>query len=100
MYRVWGVGVASIITLAGAGEALAFGDTCLKDVVARGSVQGSMSKARSAAVAAWETKVATVHGQRFANWWYSGDRAIDCSWNKSGSRIWCNAVAIPCARKR
>lgn len=100
MYRVWGAAVAAGISVFGAGEAFAFGDVCHKDVVARGSVEGSMSKARNAAIAAWETKVATLHGPRFANWWYSGDRAVECSWNKKGNRIWCNAVAIPCARKR
>lgn len=100
MFRILGaVTILAIATAVSAGDALAFGDVCLKDVVARGTVQGSMTKARNAAIAAWETKVATQHGPRFANWWYSGDRAIDCSWNKSGNQIRCNAVAIPCARK-
>lgn len=97
--RVVGAALAGLVMICSAGEAFAFGDTCHKDVVARGRVEGSMSKARDAAIAAWEKKVANVHGQRFANWWYSGDRAVECSWNKSGNRIWCNAIALPCARK-
>lgn len=81
-------------------EAHAFGDTCFRDMTARGSVQGSMSSARSAAMSAWEAAAARKHGARYANWYYSADRTFDCSWNTTGNRIRCTAQAIPCGRKR
>jgi hypothetical protein len=81
-------------------EAAAFGDQCYGDVKARGSVQGSMSSARNAAIAAWESAASRRYGSRFANWYYSGDRTIDCSWDNSGRRIQCTALAGPCGRKR
>ena len=81
-------------------EAQAFGDTCLRDVRARGSEQNTMGRARSAAIAAWEGSVQTRHGRRFADWYYSGDRSIDCSWDASGTRIRCSASALPCGTKR
>ena len=76
-----------------------FGDQCLRDVRAKGSVQNTMGRARSAAIAAWESTVRQRHGSRFANWYYSGDRTIDCSWDQSGTRIRCTATALPCGRK-
>lgn len=66
---------------------------------ATGSVQSSMSHARDAAVAAWESAVARRYGSRFANWYYSADRTFECSWNDP-SRIRCVAIAGPCGRKR
>ena len=100
MYRAAGAALVALISLAAAGDAHAFGDTCRKDVASKGSVQGSMSAARNAAIAAWETQTSKVYGNRYANWWYSGDRTIDCSWDRSGTRIRCTAVAIPCAPRR
>lgn len=85
---------------AAAPEAQALGDVCLKDVRARGSAQTSMSAARASAMSAWEHTVAKRHGARFADWWYSGDRAFDCSWGPSGRDIRCVALAVPCGRKR
>ena len=80
-------------------EAQAFGDTCLGDVRAKGREQGSMTGARNAAIAAWESSVQKRHGRRFADWYYSGDRSIDCSWDASGTRIRCIAAALPCGRR-
>jgi hypothetical protein len=80
--------------------AVAFGDTCYRDVKARGSVQRSMSSARGAAIAAWQQAVAKRYGSRFANWYYSADRTFECSWDASGRNIRCIAIAGPCARKR
>lgn len=99
MYRTAGAVIVAVLTLLSAGEASAFGDTCRKDVSARGSVQGSMTKARNASISAWETQTARAYGNRYANWWYSGDRTIDCTWDASGRRIRCIAVAIPCASR-
>lgn len=101
MSKFWAIALVTILALAaGPIDAHAFGDTCRKDVSARGSVQGSMSKARNAAIAAWETKAARQHGSRYANWYYSGDRTIDCSWDATGRRIQCTAIAGPCGRNR
>ena len=81
-------------------HASAFGDRCFyPNLAARGGVQGSMSAARSSAIAAWEQAARRRHGARFADWWYSGDRTIDCSWDNSGRRIRCTADAAACGRK-
>jgi hypothetical protein len=80
------------------GEAQAFGDRCYRDVTVRGVQRGSMSSARESAINAWEAAVRQRHGVRFADWYYSGDRSIDCSWNTNGSRFYCRAVALPCGR--
>ena len=81
-------------------DAVAFGDRCYRDVIGRGSVQASMSSARGAAIAAWEQRARGQYGPRFADWYYSGDRTIDCNWNNKGNRIQCTAVAVPCGRAR
>jgi hypothetical protein len=80
--------------------AQAFGDTCYRDVSARGAVKGSMSAARQSAIGAWEIAASRKHGARFGNWYYSADRSFDCSWNNAGNRITCVALAGPCGRKR
>jgi hypothetical protein len=82
----WVAGFA--VPVATATDARAFGDTCHRDVSARGGVQASMKAARSSAIAAWESAVSRKHGSRFANWYYAGNR------------IKCTAVAGPCGRKR
>jgi hypothetical protein len=92
--------VGFVLPAGTAAPAQAFGDTCHRDVTARGSVQGSMSSARGAAIDAWERAVSRKHGSRFANWYYSADRTFDCSWNTGGNRITCVATAGPCGRKR
>ena len=81
-------------------EVQAFGDTCFRDLAARGGVANTMRGARAAAQSAWETAASRRHGARFADWWYSGERTFDCSWDTSGRRISCIARAIPCGRKR
>jgi hypothetical protein len=96
----WLFAVGLALPVGMASEAQAFGDTCYRDVTARGGVQSRMSAARNAAIAAWETAVSRKHGSRFANWYYSADRTFDCSWNDAGNRIKCTAVAGPCGRKR
>lgn len=100
LYRCLSLGLLAVAALATVRptEAQAFGDTCLRDVRAQGSAQSTMTGARNAAIAAWESSVRKRHGSRFANWYYSGDRLIDCSWNASGARIRCVASALPCGR--
>jgi hypothetical protein len=80
-----------------AAEASAFGDVCRREVRARGSVQSNFWGANQAAIAAWQTAAARQHGSRFGNWFYSGDRTVDCRWDASGRRIQCTAFATPCA---
>jgi hypothetical protein len=100
MYRVCALALVAAVLAWPTSEARAFGDKCYKDVKAQGSVQGTMGRARSAAIAAWESATQRKHGSSFANWYYSGDRTIDCSWDASGTRIRCVAVAQPCGHKR
>lgn len=92
---------ASAIALpaATATPAAAFGDTCHRDLRVKGTVQPTMSSARGAAIAAWESTVAQRHGSRFANWYYSADRTFECTWDATGTRIRCLAIATPCGRK-
>jgi hypothetical protein len=100
--RVRGLSVlclAGALMTGGAGEAQAFfGDRCFRDLQVNGRVQGTMADARGAAIAAWEKQAAKRHGARFANWYYSADRSIDCFWNEAGNKIRCRAIATPCGR--
>jgi hypothetical protein len=100
MYRVCFTALATVILAMPSTDAQAFGDQCYRDVRAQGSVQNSMGRARSAAITAWEGAIQNRYGSRFADWYYSGDRTIDCTWDASGTRIRCTAVAQPCGRKR
>jgi hypothetical protein len=61
-----------------------------------GPVRGKFKDAQNAAIGAWQSAVARKNGKRFANWYYSGDRTINCNWNDRGNRIRCQAVAVPC----
>jgi hypothetical protein len=82
-------------------NAQAFGDRCFYPPHSvRGSTQASMSAARGAAIAQWERSAARKYGRAYANWWYSGDREISCSWDASGRRITCAAIAVACGRSR
>lgn len=100
MYRVHALVLAAACLALPTTEAHAFGDQCYRDVRAQGSVQNTMGRARNAAIGAWENAAQKRHGSRFADWYYSGDRTIDCSWDTSGTRIVCKATALPCGRKR
>ena len=94
------VSAVLVATSASIAPAAAFGDRCFyPGISVRGSVQGSMSAARSSSTSAWESRAARAHGRRYADWWYSGDREIDCSWDKSGRRFTCVAYAVACGRK-
>jgi hypothetical protein len=92
------IGLFSLIT--GAEDAQAFGDTCHNPLHVRGDVRNSYSSAMASARANWETAVARRHGGRFANWYYSGDREMECTWDRSETRFRCTTTAMPCGRKR
>ena len=95
------IAVSLLVSTFAVAPAAAIGDQCFyPGLTAKGSAQGSMGAAYSAARAAWETAAAKKHGRRNADWWYSGDREFACSWNTSGSRIVCTAYAVACGRKR
>jgi hypothetical protein len=55
-----------------------------------------MTAAQQSAIAAWQKAVARSNGTRYANWFYSGDRTINCRWNDSGTVFRCQASAVPC----
>ena len=72
-------------------------DKCHLNVAARGDRKPSMDQAMASARTHWRSEVGESHGRRFNDWWYSGDRSFDCSWDASGTRISCVANARPCA---
>jgi hypothetical protein len=91
---------AALLPATTSSPATAFGDQCYRDIKATGSPGRSMTAARSNAIGAWEAAASNRHGRRFANWYYSADRTFDCTWDNSGTRIRCVAIAGPCGRKR
>jgi hypothetical protein len=94
-------GLAAVIGVTAAvPEAHAFGDTCHAPIRVRGDFTPTQRGAMASARAQWESAAARRHGQRFANWYYSGDREFECSWNQSGTRFRCFAIAMPCGKKR
>ncbi|MEQ1648099.1 MAG: hypothetical protein ABL898_05880 [Hyphomicrobiaceae bacterium] len=88
---------ATALTILSVVPANAFGDKCYyPGIQARGDVRSSMQSAQQSAIANWQLIAERQHGRRAANWYYSGDRTIECSWNRSGSQIRCVAVAVAC----
>jgi hypothetical protein len=71
-------------------------DVCKAPLSANGGVVTGWKPSMAAARTAWERKAARTHGARFANWWYSGDRTIECTWDDRGITYRCRATAIPC----
>jgi hypothetical protein len=90
---------AAILGL-GVTPASALGDTCYRDVSARGDVRSTYRGAMASAIGAWQFRAARATGGRATDWYYSVDRTLDCVWNDPGTRIQCTAKAVPCARKR
>lgn len=89
------------LSLQSAAPASAFGDKCYyPGIQVRGETRGSMQSAHRSAISAWQATAERQHGRRAANWYYSADRTIDCSWNRSGSEISCVATAAPCRPRR
>ncbi|MGE3915938.1 MAG: hypothetical protein AB7F78_09580 [Hyphomicrobiaceae bacterium] len=73
------------------------GDTCYPAVIGRAkSKSHSMREAYSKAIWAWEQAAEKKYDSDF-DWYYSGDRTIDCKW-KTGHDIKCVAKAVPCER--
>lgn len=103
-HKVWIVlAMAGLFGLAaggGSNEAQAFGDKCFKPLKVTGDWSPSHRSAMASARGAWEAEVEARHGGRFANWYYSGDRTMDCKWDASGESFICATTATPCGRKR
>jgi hypothetical protein len=97
---VAGLAAAVFVSPATTREADAFGDVCYRDVIVKGGMASTLRGAHRAAIDAWEARVARQYGPRHANWYYSGDRTFECSWDVTGTRIRCIARAIPCGPKR
>jgi hypothetical protein len=88
---------AAVITVFGLTISPAYATRCLyPERAVAGPIRGTISKAQSAAISAWQAAVSRRHGPRFANWYYSGDRTIQCKWNDRGNKIRCQASAVPC----
>jgi hypothetical protein len=88
------------LAIAGIGGAQA-GDVCKKAVTEEGGCFTSERAAKRSAIKAWENCVRDEHGAAFANWWYSGDRTISCTWTDDKVPVYtCAAKALPCGRVR
>jgi hypothetical protein len=88
------VACAAAVSVSGTPPAEAW-DHCVAPVTAKGKRQLDIQSARMAAIGAWQKKASKLHGRRFADWWYSGDRVVSCQWN--GRYSWCSTTASPCA---
>ncbi len=73
-------------------------DDCRGPVAATGRDHGSRRAAVLSAEGAWQASAADLMGIRYANWNYSGEREVACSWADDGSWYRCTARARPCAR--
>ncbi len=82
-----------------AAPAWAFGDVCHGPVAAKGHREHDKHVAMASAIRHWQHSASHKHGARFADWYYSGDRSISCSWDAPGRHFWCTATARPCGRK-
>ncbi len=87
--------LAAMMTVAPV-SASAFGETCYPSVTATGREKTSMRLAMWSAVARWEAAADRKHGGAYDEWYYSGDRTIDCKWDSKGTRFTCKAKALPC----
>jgi hypothetical protein len=88
---------AAIVTVLGLAAGPAHATRCLyPERAVAGQVRATLSKAHSSAIGAWQAATAQRHGRRFANWYYSGDRTLQCKWNDRGNKIRCQASAVPC----
>lgn len=95
---------ACLVIAAGLGvgstEAQAFGDQCFNPLRVEGQDRSSMRAAMASARHQWERVVTQRQGGRYADWYYSGDRSMDCTWDRSGTVIRCTTTATPCGPKR
>lgn len=89
---------AAALAMIGVSGAVA-GDVCKKAVTETGGCFTSERAAKRSAIKAWEDCVRGEHGAAFANWWYSGDRTISCTWTDEKVPAYtCTAKALPCGR--
>lgn len=77
-------------------SALAFGETCHSSLTATSNEKNSKHLAMWSAIAKWEVAANRKHGGSYDEWYYSGDRTIDCKWDSKGTRFTCKAKALPC----
>lgn len=89
--------VVSSVSFAGAASAT---DVCLRPLIAKGNSHSDYFTAMAHAMKAWEFGVARRDGRRFANWNYSIERGVTCTWRGDGRNAiyTCTANAQPCAR--
>lgn len=81
-------------------DARAFGDTCKAPLQAGSGRQADIRAARAAAISAWQRGAMKRNGAPYADWYYSADRAVNCTWPEPATYVHCVAVASPCARAR
>lgn len=89
------VATASLTAMSGA--ASAFGDVCYPAIRDEGEGR-SLHAAMHDAIDSWRHAVKHKYGAKYANWWYSGDRNIDCTWNATATHFRCAARATPCGK--
>jgi hypothetical protein len=73
-------------------------DTCHAPLKGKGHKTHDMRSAMASAKHHWVHAADDKYDSKFADWYYSGDRSISCSWDKPGRHFWCTATARPCAR--
>jgi hypothetical protein len=80
-------------------SAWAFGDVCHGPMSAKGHKEHDRHAAMASAIRHWQHAASHKYGSKFANWYYSGDRTISCSWDAPGRHFTCGATARPCGRR-
>ena len=96
--RKLAVAASTIIALMafGTAPAMAGWGKCHPALSAKGKKTHDMRSAMEAAKYAWHEKAEHKYGDDYDNWYWSGDRAISCSWDKPGKHFTCTATARPC----
>ena len=87
----------SVGSFAGAASAT---DVCLRPLTAKGNSHPDYFTAMALAMKSWEYGVARRDGRRFADWNYSIERGVTCTWRGDArdAIYTCTATAQPCAR--
>ena len=71
-------------------------ETCKAAVSAEGRERHGERHAMRSAIRHWQNHARDEYGAGFADWYYSGDRTISCTWDDKGVHYVCKATAKPC----
>lgn len=99
MRKFLGLAAGAVLAMSfSVGTVYASHEECYPALTAKGKKKHSMRSAMESAIAAWHHAAEKKHGDAFDDWYYSGDRAISCKWDKEGHDFTCTATARPCGR--